>query len=165
MDRFLCVKPADLAAQSPVNDFALKQLDRFAQEFPKYMRGDVPVKTVAQLTPGDQITAAIIAFGTPATNPVIARAVKTTPIHWTPKSITVGDKEFDSATHMLSMIYPNPVNPKRYLVINSGHTFHEADFKGTNVLLYPRVGDWAVTDITTGKVIAEGVFDRNWKLP
>ena len=165
MDAFLCVKPGDSAAQSPVNDFALQQLDRFAKEFPQYMRGDVPVKTVGQLTAADQRAGNIVVFGTPATNPLIARAVKSTPVQWTAKSITVGSREFDAATHMLSMIYPNPDNPQRYIVINSGHTFHEADFKGTNALLYPRVGDWAVTDISTGKVIAEGVFDRNWKLP
>ena len=106
----------------------------------------------------------ILSFGTPATNRLIARAVKTAPIQWTADSINVGGRKFASASHMLSMIYPNPDNPKRYLVINSGHTFHEADFKGTNALLYPRVGDWAVTDIVTGKVVAEGVFDRNWKL-
>jgi pimeloyl-ACP methyl ester carboxylesterase len=165
MDAFLCVKPEGAAAQSAVNDFALKELDRFAKEFPQYMRGDVPVKTVDQLGPADQRAFHIVAFGTPATNPLIARAVKSSPVHWTAKSITVGRKEFDAATHILSMIYPNPGNPKRYVVLNSGHTFHEADFKGTNVLLYPRVGDWAVTDIGTGKVVAEGVFDRNWKLP
>ena len=165
MDAFLCVKPTNIPTGAKVNDFAMKQLDYFAQDFPKYMRGDVPVKTVAQLTPADENKASIVAFGTPATNPIVARAVETAPIHWTAKSITVGTREFDAATHMLSMIYPNPENPSRYIVINSGHTFHEADFKGTNVLLYPRVGDWAVTDVTTGKVVAEGVFDRNWKLP
>jgi hypothetical protein len=165
MNGFLCVKPSGNAAPSPVNEFALKQLDRFAEEFPKWLRGDVNVKTVEQLTRGEENADNIVAFGTPATNPLIARAVKTTPIHWTAQSIVVGDRKFDAATHMLSMIYPNPDNPKRYLVMNSGHTFHEADFKGTNALLYPRVGDWAVTEIATGKVVAEGVFDRNWKLP
>ncbi len=164
MDAFLCVKPDGTAASSPVSDFAVKQLDRFAQEFPEWMRGDVPVTTVSRVTRAEEGSHNIVAFGTPATNPLIARAVKTTPIRWTAQAIVVGDRKFDSATHMLSMIYPNPENPKRYLVINSGHTFHEADFKGTNALLYPRVGDWAVTDIATGKVVAEGVFDRNWKL-
>jgi hypothetical protein len=163
MDAFLCVKPAS-AASSPVNDFALKQLDRFAEEFPRWLRGDVPVITVAELTGSEQNSHNIVAFGTPATNKLIAHAVKNAPIHWTDQSIIVGDRKFDAATHMLSMIYPNPDNPKRYLVINSGHTFHDPEFKGTNVLLYPRAGDWAVTDIATGKVVAEGVFDRNWKL-
>jgi hypothetical protein len=163
MDAFVCVKP-DRAGQDPVNQFAMKQLDRFSREFPKYMRGDVPVKIVAQVTSDDSRNASIIAFGTPASNPLIARMVKNAPIHWTAKSITVGKQQFDSATHILSMIYPNPENPGRYMVLNSGHTFHEADFKGTNVLLYPRVGDWAVTEVSTGKIVAEGVFDRNWKL-
>ncbi len=164
MDAFLCVKPNGGTASSPVSEFALKQLDRFAADFPKWMRGDVPVKTVRQLTPPEEHSHNIVAFGTPATNGIIARAVKSTPIKWTDQSIVVGDRKFDSATHMLSMIYPNPADPKHYLVINSGHTFHEPDFKGTNVLLYPRVGDWAVTEIATGKVVAEGAFDRNWKL-
>ncbi|HEY3839014.1 MAG TPA: hypothetical protein VGL72_20715 [Bryobacteraceae bacterium] len=163
MDAFLCVKPG-AGASSPVNDYALKQLDRFAEDFPKWMRGDVPVTTVGEVTSAEQGSHNIVAFGTPATNKLIAHALKNAPIHWTEQSIVVGDKKFDAATHMLSMIYPNPENPKRYLVINSGHTFHEPDFKGTNVLLYPRVGDWAVTEIATGKVVAEGVFNRNWKL-
>jgi hypothetical protein len=162
MDAFLCVKPAGTG--DAVNAFALKQLERFSQEFPRYMRGDVPVKTVAEVTPADQRDASIVAFGTPATNPLIAHLLKTAPVHWTAKSITVGGRHFDAATHMLSMIYPNPENPRRYIVVNSGHTFHDADFKGTNVLLYPRVGDWAVTEIASGKVVAEGVFDRHWKL-
>jgi hypothetical protein len=164
MDAFLCVKPAAGAPQSAVSDFAVKQLDRFAREFPQWMRGDVPVTTVPELSKADESSHAIVAFGTPATNPLIAHAMKATPIQWTDQAITVGGRKFDASTHMLSMIYPNPANPKRYLVINSGHTFHEADYKGTNVLLYPRAGDWAVTDIATGKVVAEGVFDRNWKL-
>ena len=41
------------------------------------------------------------------------------------------------------MIYPNPLDPTRYVVVNSGHTFGEKEFKGTNALLYPRLGDYA----------------------
>ena len=165
MDAFLCVKPGGNAATSAVNDFAMTKLDELARDFPKWLRGDVPVKTVRQLTPPEEQGHNIVAFGTPSTNALIAKATKSGPIQWTDKEIVVGNRKFDAAKHMLSMIYPNPDNPRRYLVINSGHTFREADFKGTNVLLYPRVGDWAVTDIATGKVVAEGVFDRHWQLP
>ena len=164
MEAFVCVKPASGAKLTPIDDYALKQLDRFSQEFPKWMRGDVPVKSVADLAASETRDHNVVAFGTPATNPLIARAVKTSPIRWTADSIVIGNQKFDGATHVLAMIYPNPLNPGKYLVINSGTTFHEADYKGTNALLYPRVGDWAVTDIGTGKVVAEGVFDRHWKL-
>jgi dienelactone hydrolase len=165
MESFVCVRPSGRTGQSPVNDFALQQLDRFAQEFPRWMRGDIRVKTDRELTPTDIEANHIVVFGTPSTSPLIAHAMRSAPIRWTRGAITVGARKFDGNTHMLSMIYPNQSNPKRYLVINSGHTFHEADFKGTNALLYPRVGDWAITDVRTGAVVAEGVFDRNWRLP
>lgn len=154
MDAFLCVRPS--SGTSP-------ELDRFAQEFAHWMRGDVRIKSDRELTAADVRDHNIIAFGTPATNSVIQRALAGTPARWTKESIQIAGRTFDAATHSLSMIYPNPSNRNRYLVINSGHTFHEKDYLGTNALLYPRVGDWAVTDTRTGEVVAEGVFDRNWK--
>jgi hypothetical protein len=129
------------------------------------MRGDIRLKTDREVTAADTRDYHIAIFGAPWTNPLIERALRQAPIRWTRDAIAAGSRKFDAANHMLSMIYPNPSNPKRYVVINSGHTFHEPDFKGTNALLYPRVGDWAVTDVRTGDVVAEGIFDRNWRLP
>jgi pimeloyl-ACP methyl ester carboxylesterase len=156
MDSFLCVRSAG-------DDFTNNVLDRFQTEFAQWMRGDIRVKSESELKPADIRRHHIVAFGTPATSPLVAGAVAASPIQWTSSKILVGKQSFDARTHRLSMIYPNPANPKRYIVINSGHTFHEADFKGTNALLYPRVGDWAVTNIETGNVVAEGTFGMNWK--
>ena len=164
LDAFLCVKPSAAAPSSPVNDFALAQLERFSREFARWMRGDIRIKTDRELSPSDEAAYNVAAFGTPATNPVIARALQSAPIRWTRDAIVAGSRKFDAAGHMLAMIYPDPANPRRYIVINSGHTFHEPDFRGTNALLYPRVGDWAVIDVRTGQAVAEGVFDRNWQL-
>jgi hypothetical protein len=47
-------------------------------------------------------------------------------------------------------------------VLNSGHTFGEKEFRGTNALLYPRFGDWAVLD-ENGGLITAGFFDENWR--
>ena len=59
----------------------------------------------------------------------------------------------------------------RYVVLNSGHTFHEADYKGTNALLYPRLGDYAVLKLLTTptaplgvQVVTSGLFDDFWRL-
>jgi hypothetical protein len=69
------------------------------------------------------------------------------------------------------MIYPNPLNPERYVVINSGHTFHETEFRGTNALLFPRLGDYAVLRVDGGEeqlanpeVVLAGFFDEQWQL-
>ena len=69
------------------------------------------------------------------------------------------------------MIYPNPLNPNRYVVINSGHTFHEPDFKNSNSWLFPRLGDIAVQAFSRNKaggydesIKWAGLFDSAWKL-
>ena len=78
--------------------------------------------------------------------------------------------EYDTNTHIPVMIYPNPIDPGHYIVLNSGHTFREADLKGTNALLYPRLGDWAVikptpttNDPSAYEVVSAGLFDENWQ--
>jgi len=42
---------------------------------------------------------------------------------------------------------PLPGAAGRYIVINSGHTFHTTEFTSPNYLLFPRLGDWAVIKI------------------
>ena len=63
------------------------------------------------------------------------------PITWTETSLIVNGVEYDPKTHVPVLIYPNPQNPMKYVVINSGHTLHDAEFIGTNALLFPRLGD------------------------
>ena len=45
------------------------------------------------------------------------------------------------------LIQPNPLAAGRYVVLNSGHTFHEKELASLNYLLFPRLGDWAVLKI------------------
>ena len=46
---------------------------------------------------------------------------------------------------------------------NSGHTFGEKEFRGTNALLFPRLGDYAVV-APDGAVAVSGFFNENWQL-
>ena len=68
------------------------------------------------------------------------------------------------------MIYPNPLNPKRYVVLNSGFTFREADYINC-ARLVPRLPDWAIIDVRTppdssspGKIEAADFFGEQWQL-
>jgi hypothetical protein len=86
----------------------------------------------------------------------------------------MGGQKYESEKYLPMLIYPNPLSPitsKRYVVLNSGHTFHEAEFKGTNALLFPHLGDYAVVrPIPTAKdpaafeVMKSGIFDETWKI-
>ena len=117
-----------------------------------------------------------IFFGDPGSNPAIAKILPDLPITWTKDSLVVNGVKYDPKTHYPALIYPQKhqlakdVIIYRYVVLNSGHTFKYADFRGTNALLYPRLGDWAVLkpkptkeDPGAVEVVAAGIFDEFWQ--
>ncbi len=158
LDAFLCVRPSGAADAG---------LDSFARRYAKWMRGDVRVKDAAAVTRDDMANYHLVLFGEPSRNRLLARIAPHLPIVLGKRDIRVGPKlsgrRFSASEYRLSMIFPNPLNPERYVVVNSGHTFGDEDFLGTNALLYPRLGDWAVRD-AAGNTAAAGFFDESWRL-
>ncbi len=148
MDAFLCVKPTA----------------EFAKEYAKWMRADLPVKDQKAVTKEDIAKNNLVLFGDPSNNKLIARIAAKLPIRWSAGNIVAGNKKYIATEYTLALIYPNPLNPKKYVVLNSGYTFGEADFKGTNALLYPRLGDYAIIRRSDNKVVLAGLFDDNWQL-
>jgi hypothetical protein len=156
--------------QGPIDDAFMESFlcvgdpGKFGKEFPKYMRGDVRTKPAREVDAADIAADNLILFGDPSNNGIIARIAAKLPITWQKGDIVAGSKRFSAADHTLVLIYPNPLNPNKYVVLNSGHTFGEKDFKGTNALLYPRWGDYAVIEKKTGAVKLSGLFDEHWRL-
>ena len=163
VDPFLCVRPTGTSWNEATQAWAAKTLEIFSADFAKWLRGDVRVKDDRAVTASDIADYNLILFGDPGSNSVIARVIGQLPIRWSKTEITIGTRTFGASDHIPVVIYLNPLNPKRYVVINSGHTFGEADFRGTNAWLYPRLGDYSV--LTPGGDIAvSGFFDEQWRL-
>jgi len=66
------------------------------------------------------------------------------------------------------LVYPNPLNPNRYVVINSGFTYREYDYLN-NARQVPKLPDYAVIDVgvpvsarTPGGIATAGFFDETW---
>ncbi len=125
-----------------------------------------------ELTEEDISNKNLILFGDPSSNSVIAKVMPHLPITWENGKVTVAGKSYSTSEHGVSLIYPNPLNPRRYVVLNSGHTFHDADFRNSNSWLFPRLGDIAVQKFS---LRADGSFDEEilwaenfnsgWRLP
>ena len=105
--------------------------------------------------------------------PIFAkRILAELPVEWTREQIRIGQQQWASDSYGLSLIFPNPLNPAKYVVINSGHTFHEKEFRSTNAMLFPRLGDIAVQSFEelpnqgnfTEQTVWAEVFDANWRL-
>ena len=163
MDAFLCVRPTGTAWNPIAGEWVNKALDVFSANFAKWLRGDVRVKDDRAIAASDIADYNLILFGDPGSNSVIASVIGKLPVRWSRTAIAVGAQTFSAADHVPVLIYPNPLNPKRYVVINSGHTFGDADFRGTNAWLYPRLGDYSVIT-ATGDVALSGFFDEFWRI-
>ena len=165
---FLCVRGTRTPWNEDVQQYAETELDRFASDWSKYLRGDLPVKRDEDVTPEDMATKHLILFGDPASNTLIAQVMPGLPFRWTKEKITWDGKEYSAAEHVPALIYPSPLNAQHYVVLNSGHTFGAADFAGTNARLYPRLGDYALLKAKAAKkdgaVVRAGLFDDFWRV-
>src|SRR5213075_497715 len=108
-------------------------------------------------------------WGDPSSNKVLAKIADKLPIQWTADGVQVGDRKFPSGTHVPVLIYPNPLNPRRYVVLNSGFTFREFDYLN-NARQVPKLPDWAIVDIAApvstrapGGIANAGFFGEQWE--
>jgi pimeloyl-ACP methyl ester carboxylesterase len=167
---FLCVRGTGTAWQPAGQAWADATLDRFSREWDRYFRGALPVKDDAAVTEEDARRFHLILFGDPGSNSWIARVLPRLPIRWTHEEVSIGDARAPAAGHAPVFIQPNPLAPDRYVVVNSGHTFHEKELATLNYLLFPRLGDWAIVKLpdaprmlTREIVLRGGFFDEQWE--
>ncbi len=171
MSSFVCVRGTGTPWNETSQQWANWTLDRFSKEFAQWMRGDIRIvddtAVDAKLLAKDHL----ILFGDPGSNAVMKKVLAGLPLEWTKEHIRIGQQKWNSAEHGLSLIFPNPLNPSKYVVINSGQTFHDKEFRSTNAMLFPRLGDIAVQKFSARKsdgfdeqTVWMDVFDANWRL-
>lgn len=157
---FLCVR----GTGTPWNEAVQKQADgalkRFAEEWRIWFRGELPVKDDVQVAPAD-LRRHLILFGDPGSNSWIRAALPKLPVAWTREEVRLRGKTYAAANHLPVLIGVDALAPDRYVVLNTGHTFHPPELK-INYLFFPRLGDWAVMK-TDGTVVDAGLFDESWK--
>lgn len=171
MEPFLCVRGTGTPWSAEHQAWSDWTLARFEREWDKWMRGKLPVVDDTELTPQQIESKHLILFGDPGSNSVIAKVLEGLPVEWSANRMQIAGQEYDPATHGVALIYPNPLEPERYVVLNSGMTMHTADFKASNANLYPRLGDAAVLRFArdangfSENVVRAEIFDGEWKLP
>ena len=170
MGPFLFVKPSSTGRYPEVDKWVDAEFNRAVREWHRQMRGDARVKTSEELKPEDIENYHLVLWGDPQSNPTLARVADKLPIAWNADQVVVGDRKFDAKTHAPVLIYPNPLNPEKYVVLNSSFTYREYDYLN-NARQVPKLPDWAVIDLTTppnsrwpGKIAAADFFGEKWEL-
>lgn len=170
MDSFVFVTPTGTPLAPGVAKWVESEQQRAIKEWRRHFRGDAQVRKDADITDADITASNLILWGDPGSNKLLARIADKLPIKWTAEGVVVGDKRFAAATHAPILIFPNPLNPNKYVVLNSSFTFREFDYLN-NARQIPKLPDYAVVDITTppdfrypGKIVLAGFFNENWGL-
>ena len=165
LDAFLCVSPTGQPYNAIADERGKQELDRFAKLVERDYLGLARTKADTAITDADIADNNLILFGDPGSNAILAKIADKLPIKWTRESIIVGDKTYSAADHVPVLIYPNPLNPHRYVVLNTGLP---AGGPGGGAAY----GDYAILKLTkaaSGQIAAVtengGVFDEQWQLP
>ena len=164
MDSFVMVRPTYEPMNAASGQWVKTELAEAAFHWRRYFRGEARVKDDVLINADDIRDSNLILWGDPQSNKLLQRIAPMLPIKWDGKVIKVGDKTYDATKHVPVFIFPNPLNPSRYVVINSGFTFPQ--YAGaSNSQQTPKLPDWAVLDMSVPlaeRVGGKGVVDANF---
>jgi dienelactone hydrolase len=170
MDSFVFVRPTGKSDNEAFERWSHAELEHAITHWRKQFRGEPRVVEDNQVNDALIAGANLVLWGDPSSNSVLHRIADKLPIKWERDQIVAGDRKYPTSEHGLILIAPNPLNPNRYVVLNSGFTYREYDYLN-NARQVPKLPDWAVVDLRTppdsrfpGKIVAADFFDEEWKL-
>ena len=167
LDPFLLVRPTGVAWNEAVNAQALRTLARFDRLWAKYFRGHPFVKDDKDVTEADFAKYHVVLFGDPGSNKWIAKMNGKLPVKWTKDTVTLGAQSYSAKDNFPALVYPNPLHPSKYVVLNTGLTIIERDYNGDYGM--PQWGDYAIVTAKEGSEVPDlkvaGFFDQHWQLP
>ncbi len=156
LDSFVFVKPTGQAANPAVQKWVEAEMSRAIREWRRQFRGEPQVREDTAVTEADIANSNLVLWGDASSNKLLARIADKLPMR------AKGENQ------VLLTIYPNPLNPNRYVVTNSGFTFREFD-NLNNARQIPKLPDYAIVDVTTppddkwpGKIVTAGFYDERW---
>ena len=148
-----------------MNQQALRTLARFDRMWGRFFRGHPFVKDDKDVTEADFAKYHVVLFGDPGSNKWIAKMNGKLPVKWTKETVTMSGQTFPSSENYPALIYPNPLNPSKYVVLNTGLTIEDRGYNGDYGT--PLWGDYAIVKVKAGAEVPEmvtaGLFDEKWK--
>jgi len=170
MGSFIFVRPSGKCANPKIEKWVQAELNRAIVHWRRHFRGDAIVKKDTEITKDDIQSSNLILWGDTVGNVLLDQIADQLPIQWSVRSVVAGERRFSAETHVPILIHPNPLNPSRYVVLNSSFTFREFAYLN-NARQVPMLPDWAIVDVRTppgsqypGKIVAADFFGESWEL-
>jgi hypothetical protein len=170
MDSFYFVLPSKSSGHEKIDAWVKQESEHAVREWRRQFRGEPRVIEDTEVTAEHVESANLVLWGTPAANSYLAKIIDRLPVKWSADKFTLGQDNHDATKSIPLLIYPNPENPFRYIVLNSGFTFREYDYLN-NARQIAKLPDYAIIDTSVppntrypGKVVTAGFFNEHWQL-
>ena len=170
MSSFVFVRPTGSPFHEKTGGWAKAELDHAIGFWRKVFRGEAPVKDDGAITDADIANSNLVLWGDPSSNAVLRKILPGLPLTWDQEKLVFAGQEYPAGATMPVLIFPNPLNPEKYIVLNSGPTFRE-DALLNNSQQIPKLPDWSFIDVNTapdgkwpGKVVKAGFFGEAWEV-
>ena len=169
MDSFLMVRPSGQPLNDVVGAWTDAELRHALDHWRRQFRGDARAKNDTEVTDEDIASSNLVLWGDPSSNSLLAKIASQLPIRWDAKGVYTPEANYPADRYVPVLVYPNPLNPKRYVVVNSGFTFREYDYLN-NARQGPKLPDWAIVDLSVpissrapGGIANAGFFGEQWE--
>ena len=169
MDRFLMVGPSAWPMNPTVGDWVSNEMSHAMRHWRQQFRGRARFKMDHEITAKDIEESNLILWGDPSSNILIRKIVEKLPLKWNHQRVQTPDKTYPADRFLPVLVYPNPLNPDKYIVINSGFTYREYDYLN-NARQVPKLPDWAILDLTNAPsprwpagIEQAGFFGEAWE--
>ena len=151
-----------------------RSAERGARGWPLWLwRVDQPVVADTEVDEALMRTHHLVLYGTPGANSLLSRMEGRLPIRIDAAGVSVGDKRFTGAGVGTKFVYPNPLSPDRYVIVQAGPTIDGVN-GGHNLPDF--LPDYVVYDAKTTRTrprllfaanqrpLVQGYFDAQWRL-
>ena len=169
MAPFLFVRPTGTPLNLAVGRWASAELARAMEHWRRHYRGEVRIKDDTAVTEADLAAYHVVLWGDPQSNALLRKIADRLTIRWDAKGVHLPGQDFPSDGFVPVLVQPNPLSPRRYVVVNSGFTFREYDYLN-NARQTPKLPDWAVVDLSVppgtrfaGRIATAGFFGEKWE--
>ncbi|MDB6034022.1 MAG: hypothetical protein JWM16_4360 [Verrucomicrobiales bacterium] len=168
-DSFIMVRPTGKPMSAESGKWVEKEFERATNAWRGQFRGYARVKNDTEITEEDMRESHLVLWGDAQSNQLLRRMAGKLPVQWAGGEFKLRGKTYSTSRAAPVLIFPNPLNPEKYVVLNSGFTFSEFG-KASNAQQTPKLPDWAVVDITVplaerlhAGIRAAGFFNEKWE--
>jgi dienelactone hydrolase len=162
------------ASQDPeMVQMCLDKAEAFIRYWRQWQNQEPRVFKDSELKDSEAAAYSLLLIGGPEANRVTARLVGDLPLKTSPQQVVIGGRSFEVTDAAVQMIYPNPLNPGRYVLVAAGTStdgmyFLDPSARGASdwdfVIVDGRVSAGGPTVPAEHRRVVSGLFDAGWSV-